>query len=91
MMNDFIKNLYSFNSNRIIFAHNLGKFDSYFILKILLEMNKKVNLLIDDQNSIIYMEFKNKKGKIISFKDSLRILPRSLKDLSKIYGVKYQK
>lgn len=93
MMKDFISFLINCtgSSNKTIFAHNLGNFDGYFLLKGLLENNIKVNLLIDEQNAIITLNFKNVKGKTITFKDSLRILPSSLKDLSLIYDVEYKK
>jgi hypothetical protein len=91
MMSDFINHLDTLSSNKIILAHNFGRFDGYFLLKSFLEMNIKVDLLVDDRNSIITMKFINQKGSSISFKDSLRILPSSLMELGHIYDVEYQK
>jgi hypothetical protein len=92
MMIDFIAFLNNLSSDKVIFAHNMGNFDGYFVLNGLLKnLNKKVELLVDDQNSLIYMSFKNDKNKTISFKDSFRLLPDNLNNLSKIYDVNFEK
>jgi hypothetical protein len=91
MMKDFINHLDSIPSDKIIFAHNFGNFDGYFLLKSFLENNIKVSLLIDDMNSIITIKLRNRKKRNIIFKDSLRILPFTLRELSMIYDVEYKK
>lgn len=89
LTNQFISILENLRENHTFYAHNLGSFDGYFVLRDLLAHQPKI--LIDDQNSIITMSIKNKFNKTITFKDSLRILPRSLADLSDIYDVKKKK
>jgi hypothetical protein len=80
MINSLIDNILVL-SNRVvyIYAHNLGSFDGYFILKSLLlrkDSVKDINLLIDSFNNIIEIKYKN-----LIFRDSYRIFPASLADL----------
>jgi hypothetical protein len=89
MIQDFIDHLDNINKNSTLFAHNLGSFDGYFILNKLLSKNPQ--LLIDEQNSLITIKYKNNKIKTINFKDSYRIFPLSLANLSDIYDVKNKK
>lgn len=80
---------------KIIFAHNFGSFDGYFILfglSLILEPSQ-IKGVIDEQNKIIWIEAyldSNKKGRSknkVIFKDSYRIFPLSLENLCKTYGV----
>lgn len=74
----------------IIFSHNLGSFDGYFIFKGLLELPdidiSKVNSIIDDFHKFISIDILWKDSKFI-FKDSLRIFPVSLQELCSLFGV----
>jgi DNA polymerase type B, organellar and viral len=74
----------------IIFSHNLGSFDGYFIFKGLLELPgvniDKVNSIIDDLHRFISIDLVWKDTKFI-FKDSLRIFPISLRELCTIFEV----
>jgi hypothetical protein len=74
----------------IIFSHNLGSFDGYFIFKGLLELPDvsmdKVNSIIDDLQRFIGIDIIYKDTKLI-FKDSLRIFPVSLQELCSIFEV----
>lgn len=88
---DFMSELNKLNLNKcIIFSHNLGSFDGYFIFKGLLELPEidinKVNSIIDDFHKFISIEIFWKDSKFI-FKDSLRIFPVSLKELCSLFGV----
>src|SRR6266702_3031245 len=69
--------------NCIIFSHNLGSFDGYFIFKGLLELPgvniDKVNSIIDDFHRFIGID--------IIFKDTLRVFPVSLQELTKVFEV----
>jgi hypothetical protein len=71
-----------------IFAHNLGKFDGYFIYKGLSEQMepKFVNTIIDHQNRFITINMKTKLNKI-KWLDSKRIFPVSLNDLCEVFNV----
>jgi DNA polymerase type B, organellar and viral len=74
----------------IIFSHNLGSFDGYFIFKGLLELPdidiSKVNSIIDDLHRFISIEILFKDSKLI-FKDSIRIFPVSLQELCLLFDV----
>jgi hypothetical protein len=74
--------------NCVIFSHNLGSFDGYFIYKGLLDLPdidiNNVTSIIDDLHRFINIQLSWKDNKFI-FKDSLRVFPVSLKDLG---GVK---
>lgn len=90
MIRDFISDLDLISSNKIIFTHDQGRFDGYFLLKELVVMKELKNILIDDQNWLINFNYKNQKGKSLTWKDSSRILPCSLGELSRIYDVEYK-
>jgi hypothetical protein len=74
----------------VIFSHNLGSFDGYFLFKGLLELPDinidKVNSVIDDLHRFISIDIVYKDTKLI-FKDSLRIFPISLQELTNIFEV----
>ncbi len=76
--------------NCIIFSHNLGSFDGYFIFKGLLELPgvniDKVNSIIDDFHRFIGIDIIWKDTKFV-FKDSLRVFPVSLQELTKVFEV----
>ena len=89
MVKAFIEYINNTNKSCTLYAHNMGNFDGYLILKDIIA--KIPDILIDDQNTIITMSFKNKNGVKIEFKDSYRILPASLKELSIIFDIDYKK
>lgn len=74
----------------IIFSHNLGSFDGYFLFKGLLELPgvniDKVNSIVDDLHRFISIDIIWKDTKLV-FKNSLRIFPISLQELCKIFEV----
>jgi len=72
----------------VIFAHNLGSFDGYFLYKGLMSCYNPNNVssIIDEKNSFISITC-NALGELIEFKDSLRIFPMSLDKLCKMFGV----
>jgi len=77
-----------------IFVHNLGKFDGYFLYNGLLKTVdniKNLNTIVDNKNNFIsiYYSFKrDDKLFTISWKDSYRLFPVSLEQLSNIFGEK---
>lgn len=82
---DFI--LANCNKN-VIFVHNLGGFDGFFIYKALSNRFKpeEVSCLIDNHNKFIQITLEIEKLKIV-FKDSYRIFPVSLNDLCDILSL----
>ena len=77
-----------------IFVHNLGSFDGYFIMKYLTLKyeNNKVSSIIDDSNKFIQISLEvnkdssNKnKPQFTHWKDSYRIFPVSLNQLSNVF------
>jgi len=75
------------NNNNLIFAHNLGSFDGYFLYKALVNHFDPiiVNCLIDESKSFISVSL-NINNNIIVWKDSIRIFPMSLDKLCKLFG-----
>ena len=81
-----------------IFVHNLGSFDGYFIFKylVLIYENDMVDTIIDDSNKFIQISLLlNKptpdqktieKLKYTYWRDSYRIFPISLNQLSEVFG-----
>ena len=91
-LNDLWNQFFDFfliNCNKhIIFVHNLGHFDGFFIYKALSNRFKpeEVSCLIDSHNRFIQISLQKDKLKIV-WKDSYRIFPVSLSDLCKILGL----
>lgn len=88
---DFMNDLNNLNLPKcVIFSHNLGSFDGYFLFKGLLELPgidiNKVNSIIDELHRFISIDITWKDSKFI-FKDSLRIFPVSLQELCSLFGV----
>jgi DNA polymerase elongation subunit (family B) len=88
---NFIDTLNELKLNKcVIFSHNLGSFDGYFIFKGLIELPdidiNKVNSIIDDLHKFISIDILWKNTKLI-FKDSLRLFPVSLQELCSLFGV----
>ena len=73
----------------VIFAHNLGNFDGYFLYKALSGFTnpKNISSIIDAQNSFIQITFKMDNGLTINWRDSQRIFPISLNGLCKNFGI----
>lgn len=78
-------------SDHIVFAHNFSKFDGVFILKALIllakELNLKINIIQKDSDFINISIFSESTGFSINFRDSLLLLPSSLKKLAKSFKV----
>nr|YP_009715293.1 hypothetical protein [Russula subnigricans]QGK88099.1 hypothetical protein [Russula subnigricans] len=88
---NFMEEINKLNLQRcVIFSHNLGSFDGYFLFKGVLELPEidisKVNSIIDDLHRFISIDITWKDSKFI-FKDSFRIFPVSLQELCKLFGV----
>lgn len=81
------------NNNALIYAHNLSNFDGAFILKIiakLAEYKKWKFTPILREGRIIELKISFKVGKdtvTIKFRDSLLLLPASLRKLADSFGV----
>jgi hypothetical protein len=91
-INILFKDVFTYLINNwqgVIFVHNLGSFDGFFIYKYLSNyastsnIPDKVNTIIDDKNKFIQISYDN----IIIWKDSYRIFPVSLEDLCINFGV----
>nr|YP_010130200.1 DNA polymerase [Clavaria fumosa]QPZ51102.1 DNA polymerase [Clavaria fumosa] len=71
----------------VVFTHNLGDFDGYFLYKALLNLyNNKPECIIDKENKFIQISLQ-KDSQTILFKDSLRVFDVSLQDLCKNFNV----
>lgn len=85
LMVDFIRVLEGLSKPCTILSHNFGGIDGFFLIKIA-NNDRLSNILMDDNNTIITMTYKNAKGVDIIFKDSARILPQPLDSLREIFG-----
>jgi len=88
---NFMNRLNDLNLHKcVVFSHNLGSFDGYFLFKGLLELPDvnidKVNSIIDDLHRFIGIDIVYKETKLI-FKDSLRIFPVSLQELCNTFEI----
>ena len=74
------------SGDQLIFAHNLGSFDGYYLYKALVNQFDPtiVDSLIDDSKSFISISL-NLGDKIV-WKDSIRIFPMSLDNLCNLFG-----
>ena len=87
-LKNVLENNLTIEDKLVIFAHNLGNFDGYFLYKALMNNYNPENVssIIDDSNTFISISC-NVFGELIEWKDSLRIFPMSLDKLSKMFGV----
>jgi DNA polymerase type B, organellar and viral len=88
---NFMNKINDLNLHKVVvFTHNLGSFDGYFIFKGLLELPDvnidKVNSIIDDLHRFISIDIIWKDTSLI-FKDSIRIFPISLQELCETFKV----
>lgn len=87
--------LYETNEDCIVWAHNGGKYDWHFLFEVLSEF-VDINLMepvkmCDLNGALIQLQCYLKNGRIITFKDSYRLLPASLSKLGRDFNVKHQK
>lgn len=77
------------SGEQLIFAHNLGSFDGYYLYKALVNQFDPiiVDALIDEGKSFISISLNINNIKIV-WKDSIRIFPMSLNDFCNLFGVK---
>jgi len=79
-----------------IYIHNFSHFDSIFMIDVLSRLGEVKKPLFRD-NAILKLPFefttnyKNKEKYMVTFYDSKLILPHSLRDLSKSFGVENKK
>lgn len=87
LMNELVTIQNDINSKIIIFTHNLGSFDGFFIFKYLSQIldNDKINTIIDQHHKFIVIESEIK-GINFIWKDSYRIFPVSLNALCKNFN-----
>ena len=73
----------------VVYAHNLSGFDGIFLLKLLAELGTIEPLMRDGKIININFRFQINKDKIglIKFRDSMLLLPDSLRNLAKSFGV----
>lgn len=90
-----LKWLYNTNSDCIIWAHNGGKYDWHFLFA---ELSDFVSTTLvepakvsDLDGALVQIQCYLTNGHTLTFKDSYRLLPSSLKDLGRDFGVKHQK
>lgn len=83
------------NKNKIFYVHNLGNYDSIFIIKALSVINKTLDnpysfSMVDRDGSILKLRIKrfiDNKVRQLTLVDSFAMTPLSLRDLGKAYKV----
>lgn len=88
LWNNFFEFILINCNKHVIFVHNLGSFDGFFIYKALSNRFKpeEVSCLIDSHNKFIQITLEIQKLKIV-FKDSYRIFTVSLNDLCSVLSL----
>ncbi len=88
LWNNFFELILSNCNKHVIFIHNLGSFDGFFLYKALSNRFKplEVSCLIDSHNKFIQITLELQNLKVV-FKDSYRIFQVSLNDLCSILSV----
>lgn len=81
MIKKCLNDILLFNNYKKIYlySHNLGAFDGYLLFNIILNIDSNVKFILDNNSHFIEIKFKN-----IIIKDSYRILPTSLLNLTKL-------
>jgi DNA polymerase type B, organellar and viral len=74
--------------NYKIYIHNMARFDAIFLLRILANLGEVKPIIHNDK--IISITF-TLNGYTVIFKDSLQLLPKSLRELGIAFGVDVQK
>lgn len=94
----YIHEHYDTFANAVFYAHNGGKFDNFVLLREYLLYNTDKFQLTNKKfivvnNAVISFDasYKGKDKAIISFKDSFRVMPASLKQLTKDFNVEHKK
>lgn len=86
---EFFNYIDNLENKTTFFVHNLGSFDGLFLYKAISLHFKphQVKTIIDHHNKFITITLKLKNGNTITWLDSYRIFPVSLKDLCKTFKV----
>lgn len=93
LVTSFIYDLFTFFTKDskvlIVYAHNLSGFDGTFILKYLLDFGKVEPIIFNGRLMSIKVKLNvdSYKGKTIIFKDSMLLLPLSLRNLCEAFNV----
>jgi hypothetical protein len=93
LVNEFIHNLSTLFENGkkslTIYAHNLSKFDGVFLMKHLMSFGEVKPIMFHGKliSIRVILSIKGHKGKTLIFKDSLLMLPLSLRQLSNSFKV----
>jgi hypothetical protein len=95
LFNDFIKHLLTQfengNNTLTVYAHNLSEFDGVLLMKHLLNHGKTKPLIHNGKLISIKLNIKGHKTKTIIFKDSLLMLPLSLRELCNSFKIEISK
>lgn len=74
--------------NHVIYAHNLSGFDGVFLLKLLVKLGNLKLIMREGRIIEILLTFKHGKNEfVLKFRDSLMLLPASLRALAISFDV----
>lgn len=88
LIEEFLDKCFLLGKSSCIYFHNLGKFDSFFLINYLMLVNKtNIEVNIKTRNKVLY-ELTCKRNNItVSFKDSYLLFPQPLSTFSKLFNV----
>jgi len=88
LLKNVLDDLVEFNDYTVYF-HNFAKFDSYFLLKYLVELGNIDPIIHNDKLISLTFTYNQQENKILKlkFNDSYLLLPGSLKNLSKSFSI----
>lgn len=84
-VNQLLSNSFTTGNNITVYAHNFSRFDGIFLMKHLVGFGKVDPLLFNGK--LISLKFKSVSGKTITFKDSMLMLPLSLRELCSAFNI----
>jgi len=91
VLQEFVHFLEAYDESILLYAHNGGKFDTFLLLKQLLQMTNigKVENLLDSGGRLISLDFRfYKTKKIVQIRDSINLIPMSLDKACKSFKPK---
>jgi len=88
LLKNVLDDLVEFN-NYTVYFHNFAKFDSYFLLKYLVELGNIDPIIHNSKLISLTFTYNYQENKILKlkFNDSYLLLPSSLKNLSKSFNI----
>lgn len=89
LIEEFLEKCFLLGKSSCIYFHNLGKFDSFFLINYLMLVNTtNIDVTIKTRNKVLYELICKRNNISVSFKDSYLLFPQSLSTFGKIFNVR---